>query len=123
MSYLQIEYKGEQLGFKFNELAVRKYSEIILQDLSLGLTESELKTSAVYAMVFAGLYGNFYAKRVVMPYTFEQCIDIAEGLKIEDVKALSEVLTEVQSYKDWIKNLKEATAPIEKKNNRKQKVK
>lgn len=118
MSYIKV---GEH-GFKFNEFAVRKFSEIILQDLALGLNENDLKTSAVYAMLWGGLQGNAYVKREVMTMTFEQVCDLAESMDKADIQAINDVFTEVQSYKDLIEKLN-PTKEVEKKKNPKQRQK
>lgn len=116
MSYIKI---GE-LGFKFNELAVRKFSEILLQDMANGLSEADLATSSVYAMIWGGLYGNSYVKREPMPYTFEQVCELTEKLTSEELKSISDVFTDVQAYKDLLAKLQPVEG--EKKKNQKQKV-
>lgn len=114
MSYIKI---GEH-GFKFNELAIRKFSEIVLQDMALGLTEDEIKASSVYAMLWGGLHGNAYVKREPMTMTFEQVCDLAESMSKEDLKSISAVFTETQSYKDLLKDLNPPKEVVKKKTQR-----
>lgn len=123
MSYIDINYNGLKLGLKFNEFAVRKYTEIVLQDLANGLNGEDIAATSVYAMIYGGLHGNSFVKRVAMPYTFEQVCDIVEVLTKQELQAVSDVFIEVQAYKDLLSKLSKNAAPVEKKKNQKAKQK
>lgn len=116
MSYIEINYNGLKLGLKFNEFAVRKYTEIVLQDLANGLNGEDIAATSVYAMIYGGLHGNSFVKRQQMPYTFEQVCDIVEVLTKQDLQAASDVFVEVQAYKDLLSKLNEKdTKEVKKK--------
>jgi hypothetical protein len=124
MSYIQIEIGGKLRGLKFNELAVRKYSEIVMQDVANGLTnETDIATNGIFGMFWGGLVGNCYVKRETIDFTFEDVCDWVEALPNEVIKQVSDVFIECNKFKELLENVKGANADIKKKKAQKQKQK
>lgn len=103
MSYIQIKnFGGKDRGLKFNQLSI----EIFSKHLNLDAVE----TSSVYAMFFAGLMGNSYAKREEVDYTFEQVNDWVDELYNTDKEIIGQVndcFSETQQFKNFIKSITE----------------
>lgn len=119
MSYIQIELGGKQRGLKFNELAVRKYSEIIMQDVANGLdSEADIATSGVYGMIWGGLVGNAYVKRENVDFTFEDVCDWVEKADVNELKKASDVFVETTQFKELLAKVKATSAEVKKKNPR-----
>jgi hypothetical protein len=53
-----------------------------------------------------------------MTMSFEQVCDLAESISKEDLKAISDVFTETQSYKDLLKTLTPTKEVVKKKTQR-----
>lgn len=93
MSYIKVLFPdGKERGLKFNNLAVGEFFKNIQWD--------RYNETANYAMVWAGLYGNSYAKREEPDYTFEQVMDWVDVMEKYLMDEISEVLASTQKYKD-----------------------
>jgi hypothetical protein len=122
MSYIAIEIGGKTRGLKFNELAVRKYSEIVMQDVANGLTnEADIATNGIFGMFWGGLIGNAYVKREPIDFTFENVCDWVEVLSNEVIKQVSDVFIECNKFKELLDNVKSANEGLKKKKARKPK--
>jgi hypothetical protein len=90
MSYVQVEMGGKLRGLKFNKMA-----QLIL--------ESKVQPgniiSGVYALVYAGLKANCYAKDEVADFSFEDACDWADLLSDEDSLKIQLAFQETESYK------------------------
>jgi len=110
MSYIQIEIGGKQRGLKFNELAVRKYSEIVMQDVANGLSnDSDIASNGIYAMFYGGLIGNAYVKREAIDFKFEDVCDWVEALNVDVIKQVSALFIECNKFKELLTNIKATT--------------
>lgn len=100
---------GRLRGLKFNTLAVREFLRTVDWD--------RFDTTANYAMVWAGLYGNAYAKREEVDFTMEQVIDWCDELTQDDMNEISEVMASVQAFKALLPKVEEPKdeTPEEKK--------
>lgn len=104
MSYIQIQFAGKERGLKFNQGALIEYQSSV--DIN------SHKSTAAYAMVWAGLKANCYVKQDELDLTFEQVCDEVDNMADED---LLKVLTAFQSSTSYQK-LIAAAADTEKKN-------
>jgi len=113
---------GKERGIKFNELAIRKYSEVVMQDVANGLSnENDIAANGIYAMFWGGLIGSAYVKRETVDFTFENVCDWVEVLPSEVIKQVSDAFVESTQFKQLITRLKEVNGV--KKKNPKQKQK
>jgi hypothetical protein len=108
MSYIQIDIGGKTRGLKFNQLAI---------ELMAQYNDSETTTSIIYAMVYAGLRGNDYVKRIEPDYTFEQVCDWVDTMenKQSNLDVVAATLNESQSWKSLVKDGKELIETDESK--------
>ena len=91
MSYIKVLFPdGKERGLKFNNLAVGEFFKNIQWD--------RYNETANYAMVWAGLYGNSYAKREEPDYTFDNVMDWVDQMDVKVLDAISIVLAETQIY-------------------------
>lgn len=113
MSYVKIFFAGKDRGLKFNQGALIEYQSSV--DLN------NHKSTAAYAMVYAGLKANAYVKQeeltktvddIEVPLTFEDICDEVDNMTDED---LLSVLTAFQSSTAYQKTIA-AAAESEKKN-------
>lgn len=107
MSYIQIEIGGKLRGLKFNQMAVVILSQTV-DPLNYNAT-------ANYAMIWAGLKANCYAKREELELTFEQVCDLVDGLPQDVLTSVDACLAESQKYKELIEKLKDKKPETDKK--------
>ncbi len=118
MSYIQIEIGGKLRGLKFLELAVRKYSEIVMQDVANGLDNpNDIAANGLYAMFWGGLVCNAYVKREAIDFTFEDVCEWVEALNVDVIKQVSDVFVECNKFKELLANIKATNETAQKKKN------
>lgn len=95
MSYVQIEIGGKLRGLKFNQLAIELMAEY---------NDNQTATSVLYSMVYAGLRGNDYVKRVDPEYSFEDVCDWVDGMddKQQKLDKIAAALNESQIWKSLV---------------------
>ena len=113
MSYIQVKLGGNDQGLKFNQLSIELFTE--------NVNYEAVDTSSVYEIFFAGLMGNYYAKRKEVDFTFENVCDWVDELYQNEpakVTEVCEVFASTNAYKQWIEQFKEKiralTTPEEK---------
>jgi hypothetical protein len=103
MSYIQIQFAGKERGLKFNQGALIEYQSSV--DIN------SHKSTAAYAMVWAGLKANCYVKQDELDLTFEQVCDEVDNMADEDLLKVLEAFQTSTAYQKII-----TTAEPEKKN-------
>lgn len=113
MSYIQVKLGGKDQGLKFNQLSIELFTE--------NVNYEAIDTSSIYAIFFAGLTGNYYAKRKEVDFTFENVCDWCDELYESEpakITEVCEVFASTNAYKQWIEQFKEKiralTTPEEK---------
>ena len=113
MSYIQVQLGGKDQGLKFNQLSIELFTE--------NVNYEAIDTSSIYAIFFAGLTGNYYAKRKEVDFTFENVCDWVDELYESEpakITEVCEVFASTNAYKQWIEQFKEKiralTTPEEK---------
>ena len=113
MSYIQVQLGGKDQGLKFNQLSIELFTE--------NVNYEAIDTSSIYAIFFAGLTGNYYAKRKEVDFTFENVCDWVDELYEKEpakIAEVCEVFANTNAYKQWIEQFKEKiralTTPQEK---------
>jgi hypothetical protein len=102
MSYIKINFGGEERGLKFNQLSL----EVYIQNLDY----DAINTSSIYATFYAGLKGNSYAKKEDVTYTFEDVCNWVDKLFITDksvIETVTKLFSETENYKNWISEFSE----------------
>lgn len=122
---ISIQFGGRLRDFKFNEIAHRKITSLIFDDIAKGYaaTEQEINACTITATFYGGLLGAYYVERKELDFTFN---DIAEWLDKANELAIQKVCNcyaETQRYKDFIDKFKivQEDVKVEKKNTRKKK--
>ena len=95
MSYINILFGGKDQGFKFNQIAIEIFTS--------NINYEAIDTSSIYAIFFAGLSGNYYAKRKEVDFTFEQVCDWVDELERALIVKVCNVFAESNAYKEWFK--------------------
>jgi len=96
MSYIKVMFPDNvERGLKFNNLAVSEFFK--------NVNWERYNDTANYAMVWAGLYGNSFAKREEPDYTFDNVMDWVDQMDKKVLDDISTVLAETQKYKDAAK--------------------
>lgn len=113
MSYIQVILGGKEQGLKFNQLSIEIFTS--------NIDYEAVDTSAIYSIFFAGLRGNYYAKRKEVDFTFENVVDWCDELYEQEpakITEVCEVFANTNAYKQWIEQFKEKiraiTTPEEK---------
>ena len=102
MSYIQVQLGGKDQGLKFNQLSIELFTE--------NVNYEAIDTSSIYAIFFAGLTGNYYAKRKEVDFTFENVCDWVDELYESEpakITEVCEVFASTNAYKQWIEQFKE----------------
>jgi hypothetical protein len=122
MSYIQIQLGGKLRGLKFNMFALEEYTKRIgialnyaiktnknnaIEDVSLS------QATLVYACVYSGLIGNYYAKEIDQDFTFEDVTDWVDAASNADLEAACNCLSETERYKEKLQSIKGAVEAIE----------
>ena len=97
MSYIQATLGGKEQGLKFNQLSIEVFTS--------NINYEAIDTSSIYAIFFAGLTGNYYAKRKDIDFTFENVCDWVDELFENDRKKIEEVcevFAQTNAYKEWV---------------------
>lgn len=102
MSYIQKQIGGRLRGLKFNTLAIREFLRTVDWE--------RYSSTANYAMVWAGLYGNAYAKREEVDFTMEDVIDWLDAMTQQDMDEISAVMAEVHAFKALLPKAEEPAA-------------
>ncbi len=105
MSYVQINIGGKDRGLKFNQMADTEYL------ITVGNNTNPI--AHTYAMVWAGLISNCYAKKEEVDFTFEDVIDWCEKVKDTDFTKI------LECYKETKKFLNDLPEKIKKNNTKK----
>lgn len=103
MSYIQIELGGKLRGLKFNMFALEEYTKRIGITLNKAAEKNSTDISQatlVYACVYSGLIGNYYAKEIEQDFTFEDVTDWVDAASNADLEAACNCLSETERYKD-----------------------
>ena len=102
MSYIQVKLGGNDQGLKFNQLSIELFTE--------NINYEAIDTSSIYAIFFAGLTGNYYAKSKEIDFTFENVCDWVDELYQNEpakITEVCEVFASTNAYKQWIEQFKE----------------
>lgn len=81
-NYVQIELGGEKRGLKFNQGA-----HVEIQQLIEGQKNPVFVS---YAVIYGGLIGNCFAKRIEPDFTFEQVCDWSDKMNPADAPIILE---------------------------------
>lgn len=117
MSYIQIELGGKLRGLKFNMFALEEYTKRIGMALNYAIkTNKDVNLSQatlVYACVYSGLIGNYYAKEIDQNFTFEDVTDWVDAASNADLEAACNCLSETERYKEKLQAIKGVVEAIE----------
>ena len=105
MSYIQKEIGGRLRGLKFNTLSLREFM--------LKVDWERYAYTANYAMIWAGLFSNAYAKQEEVDFTFEQVIDWCDELTQTDFDEISNVMASTESYKKFMEAIDQHKSAVE----------
>src|ERR1035437_959079 len=94
MSYIKIEIGGKDRGLKFNQGALIMFQEKV--------DKNNYAATTGYALIYAGLMANAYAKSEEVDFTFENVCDWTDELKPEVVLAVINCFKETQIYKSLL---------------------
>jgi hypothetical protein len=120
MSYIQIELGGKLRGLKFNMYALEEYTKRIGIALDQAIKRNSTDISQatlVYACVYSGLIGNYYAKEIEQDFTFEDVTDWVDAASNKDLEAACNCLSETERYKEKLRAISEiaSTEVVKKK--------
>lgn len=90
MSYVQVEIGGKLRGLKFNQMADVEYL------VKVGKNTNPV--ASTYAMVWAGLISNCYAKAEEVDFTFEQVCDWCEKVTDADFIKILDCYKETKAF-------------------------
>ena len=93
MSYIQIELGGKLQGLKFNQLSIEIFTA--------NINYEAIDTSSIYAIFFAGITGNYYAKRKEVDFTFENVCDWVDEVDKDIIVKVCDMFAETNAYKQW----------------------
>lgn len=132
MSYIQIELGGKLRGLKFNMFALEEYTKRIGIALNYAIKANKNKdiedvslsqATLVYACVYSGLIGNYYAKEIDQDFTFEDVTDWVDAASNTDLEAACNCLSETERYKEKLQAIKSVVEAVEGKVDKKKATK
>lgn len=91
MSYCQVNIGGKLRGLKFNNYA--------LHVMQSKIDPEAADLTAAYAMVYAGLRGNCYAKSEQPDFTFEDVIEWVDSIELSVSEQIAAAFQESEAYK------------------------
>ena len=106
---MTVTIDGVEYPIKFNQYALEHYARMIDWDGEI--------TTAIYAMVWAGLKGGAFVQMKELDISFEQVTDWVDKEMQGDSKVIiemSNLWTENYFYKKWLKAVKEAVSDKKK---------
>lgn len=109
-NYLQVNIGGQLRGLKFSNGAYVTFYETV--------DHNNYLASFYYAVIYAGLKANSYAKREEFTESFETVCDWVDAMSEEDKAAALKVFSETEYWKKQIdegKKLESVTETVEEK--------
>ena len=97
MSYIKVNIGGEDRGLKFNKMAMVMLSQKV--------DYNNYAATAVYALVYAGLYANEYVKsggNVTDMASFADVCDWVDGLDNATIAAINNTFESTQAYRELV---------------------
>ena len=106
MSYEKVQINGKDYGLKFNQMSLEIYQS--------KFDKNAPQSTAIYAIIWAGLKSNAYRKNNELELSFEQVCDFIDATLENDTN--SEILTKIIKTFESSTAVRSAIDNAEKKN-------